>query len=653
MSTNESAPKRDRLLVKLDDLQNYNNADHAKRDAFRREFAKRAFGPSERVGDDGTQLTDDQLAGKLDAKLKPSADMTIEQQQALYDSASNRFSADREAVARQQRHNEAVARHTADTPPAAPESNPADATVAPAPELDANGHAGFTDTNDTTRVTTVGRVNNGIIRGRGMLGKMTNYFANGSEKTQSKILELRRDREEGETDEQWNDRTDKANKMERNGKIRRAFGGIALAAAAVGGVLAAKYGFNVAFGGNHEQAQDAATGSGSGAGESHDGQPSTGAGDHADQLRINEAQEFFNTGLDTTKLPGKNHINDFGTPSGHGFEGNKEGMMSDWSTLLRGNSRTMSTYLSEFDMGGVRGKPSAAELSDPAILAQYHQDLENHAKWLDANPVEHKRIYDELMATLGSAKIGELETYPGSYGSWYVNHETGEAMWDSVVNYDNVQYRTITLADGREYNINPDCFLQISEANAVVAPQGGGYQTPQGGGYQTPQGGGGNHYYAPTPEKPVYPEGDGNPPTENPPTENPPTENPPTENPPTGGEEPDKNPALSHRNDGGYTGNAGDLFSVDPNDFSNVDPTPTDAVRVDPAPVINNLLDGLNNGGSGGNFNTSTGDGKAVTPGTTSGDLLSGGGVGTADPSPNTSGGSSDTPRNSSGAVGE
>ncbi|RZM14642.1 MAG: hypothetical protein EOO88_44020, partial [Pedobacter sp.] len=195
MSTNESAPKRERLLVKLDDLQNYNNADHAKRDAFRREFAKRAFGSNERVGDDGAQLSDDQLAGKLDAKLKPNADMTIEEQQALYDSASNKFSTDREAAARQQRHNEAVARHTADTPPATPELNPADATSAPA-EVTVDGSPESADQTSEIEGNSLYNRAGSYFQLAKMdgAGKLKRYFSVGSTKHQNKLAALTAER---------------------------------------------------------------------------------------------------------------------------------------------------------------------------------------------------------------------------------------------------------------------------------------------------------------------------------------------------------------------------------------------------------------------------------------------------------------------------
>ncbi|RYF27500.1 MAG: hypothetical protein EOO17_06080, partial [Chloroflexi bacterium] len=250
MSTNESAPKREQLLVKLDDLQNYNNADHAKRDAFRREFAKRAFGPSERVDEEGKTLSEDGLVDKLEANLKQSSDKTLEQRQALYDSASeSRLAPHNIAARRQQKFNDDIARHTADTPPAATSvSNPADATAAP--ELDANGHAGFTDTNDE-RAGVGARAWAARTNATANVG---GYFARRRAALDQKYAEQR----ERVAHLPENEREKQLNKINRNEKIRRFAGRAGLflagAATATGLYLGARYGLGLIGGGNHEQA---------------------------------------------------------------------------------------------------------------------------------------------------------------------------------------------------------------------------------------------------------------------------------------------------------------------------------------------------------------------------------------------------------------
>lgn len=375
-----------------------------------------------------------------------------------------------------------------------------------------------------------------------------------------------------------------------------------------------------------------------------------------------KAETFFDMPDTSTMYEQKQNINDFGPPSLGGLNGDKAFMMSDWSDMFRGNAGIMTSYLSEFNMGDAPVKPSDTALENPSTLQQYHADLAAYTEKLEKDPAQRKIVFDELMSTLDGSKVGELNHFEGPYSSWWVDHETGDIKYDTDVNYKDVPYRTITLADGREFKVNPNCRLQISDANPipVYTPQVVSNPVYEGSGpapvvYST---GPKNSYVppapigsGPVPPNPGNPSNPGNPGNPSNPT-NPGNPGTPTE--PTTPSVLDKDPALSSRNNEGYNTNGGETFTVDENDYLNVDQTPTEEVRINPGlpEILNQVI-----GGDGGNvtLNTNTGGGNVITGGTTSGDLLSGGGVEAADPTTVTSGGNTTqtVPAQSAGAVGE
>ncbi|MDB5177229.1 MAG: hypothetical protein JWN75_897 [Candidatus Saccharibacteria bacterium] len=194
---------------------------------------------------------------------------------------------------------------------------------------------------------------------------------------------------------------------------------------------------------------------------------------------------YFNA-PNTADIPvgpgGKNHINDFAPGSLGLLNGDKKLALSDIEKMLRGNSHITASYLSELGIGDAPKMPSMADMNNPSIAAQYHENLNT---WMDNLKPEQRFLYtQQAMAQLNAAEFGAPVEFQSGYASWGINETGGDifgahqnqVFFDTVVNYQGVKFIPVKMPNGETHWLNTLCNqfskgFPIEQVVPTAAPQ--------------------------------------------------------------------------------------------------------------------------------------------------------------------------------------